>query len=430
MFAVFCLAVNLAFAQSESQINLEGAQTNLPALMSLGQAFNLASPEHPDLLQQAARVQAQKVGLSDAEQANQWQANLKVSAISADLNNDDDSFKDDSRVEISIRKSLWDFGRSTGQIKAAALGVESANIGSEYAQRLHRIDIMQRFFAVISADYQFAADNETMSLAFFPFNRAQDRRERFDNVSELEVMEKRVPYFEKLTLRNQTLQKQRRTRFQLALAMGLPHAQPEDLLMPDLSAYERELPDFDALIIKVLAANPLLKQKQAELAKLDALQTLATKGEGPNLSFSLDAGAYEQAHRTRDKARAVLVLDIPLLSGKKRATSEAKIAAQQSAKLAELRALDFKVRQQVLDWVQRLESLNQSIEQSTQNLEYRERALDKSRLLYEMDVRAQIGQAMADMAKVIWQDAQAKFERALVWAQIDAVLGAPIVEFE
>ena len=84
----------------------------------------------------------------------------------------------------------------------------------------------------------------------------------------------------------------------------------------------------------------------------------------------------------------------------------------------------------MLEWVQHLEMLNQEIGQHAQNLEYRERALDKSRLLYEMEVRAEIGRAQADMAKLLWLNAQAKYQRALIWEQIDAVLGAPEVEFE
>ena len=84
----------------------------------------------------------------------------------------------------------------------------------------------------------------------------------------------------------------------------------------------------------------------------------------------------------------------------------------------------------MLEWVQQLEMLNQQIEQNVQILDYRERALDKSRLLYEMEVSAQIGQAQADMAKSLWLDSQAKFQRVLIWEQIDAVLGTPEVMFE
>jgi hypothetical protein len=102
------------------------------------------------------------------------------------------------------------------------------------------------------------------------------------------------------------------------------------------------------------------------------------------------------------------------------------IAAEEAAFLA----LDFRLREQVLSWVQTLEKLKQQIAQNAQNLAYRERALDKSRLLYEMEVSAQIGQAQADMAKLLWQDARSKYKRALIWEKIDAALTKPEVSFE
>ena len=250
---------------------------------------------------------------------------------------------------------------------------------SQYAQRLQRIEIMRQFFAVLAADYQFAADNEAMSISFFPFNRAQQQRERFKSVSEVEVLEKRSVYLARLSERNQSIRRQRASRFQLALAMGHPDVKPDGLVEPDLSVYQRELPDFDTLLVSVLQNHPLIQQKRQDLAQSDT------------------AGL-----------------------------SDREIASQQ----ADLAMLDYELREQVLAWVQTLEALEQEINWNEQNLEYAERVLDKARLLYEMEVRSQIGRAQAQMARILWQAARAKFERALIWEQIDAALGAPIVEFE
>ena len=54
-------------------------------------------------------------------------------------------------------------------------GVKSAQIGLDNAQRQQRIDIIHWYFAVLAADLRFAADNEAMSLAFFPFSRADEK---------------------------------------------------------------------------------------------------------------------------------------------------------------------------------------------------------------------------------------------------------------
>ena len=402
----------------------------LPTLMSLEQSLRLANTRHPRVLEQLAQLQAGQAELQRAGLDNRWQAHLELTARTAELQVFDRGFENDSRTKLKISKLLWDFGRSSNQNESANLGIESAELGLRYAQRLQRIEIMQHFFEVLAADYQFAADNEAMSLAFFPFDRAQERLDRFGSVSELEVMEKQVDYFDELQRRNQALRSQRASRLRLALAMGRPGAQPDSLIEPDLSAYERELPDFDEFLQQVLETNPVIKQKQVELAQLKAEASQIDAGRNPNLYFDLQAADYAQDYRVRDKARASLTLEIPLLSGGVAAIEHAELLAQVASKEAQVLALDYEVREQVLEWVQQLEMLNQQIEQNVQILDYRERALDKSRLLYEMEVSAQIGQAQADMAKLLWLDAQAKFQRVLIWEQIDAVLGTPEVMFE
>ncbi len=402
----------------------------LPALMSLAQSLALADARYPEVLAQQAQLQTGQAELQRAGLDNRWQAHLELTARTAELQVFDRGFENDSRTKLKISKLLWDFGRSSLQNESAGMGIKSAELGLKYAHRLQRIEIMRRFFEVLAADYRFAADNEAMSLAFFPFDRAQERLERFDSVSELEVMGKQVRFFDELQRRNQSQRAQRASRLRLALAMGRPGAQPDTLIEPDLSSYQRELPDFDELLEQVLAINPLIKQKQMELEQLKAKALQIDAGRNPNLYFDLQAADYAQDYRVRDRTRASLTLEIPLLASGVADIERADLLAQVASKEAQVLALDYEVREQVLEWVQQLEMLNQQIEQNVQILDYRERVLDKSRLLYEMEVSARIGQAQADMAKSLWLDAQTKFQRVLVWEQIDAVMGAPEVRFE
>ena len=420
--AFFCIT-SAAVAQTTSTALDAEPDTPivLPELMSLKQSLMLANTRHPEVLKQQAQLRAGQAEFQRAGLDNRWQAHLELTARTAELQVFDRGFDNDSRTKLKISKLLWDFGRSRYQNESASL---------KYSRRLQRIEIMRRYFEVLAADYRFAADNEAMSLAFFPFDRAQERLDRFGSVSELEVMEKQVGYFDELQRRNQSLRTQRASRLRLALAMGRPGEQPDSLIEPDLSAYERELPDFDELLEQVLATNPVIKQKEMELAQLKVEASQIDAGRNPNLYLDLQAADYAQDYRIRDRARASLTLGIPLLASGVAAVGHADLLARVASKEAQLLALDYEVREQVLEWVQQLEMLNQQIEQNVQILDYRERALDKSRLLYEMEVSAQIGQAQADMAKSLWLDAQAKFQRVLIWEQIDAVLGTPEVMFE
>lgn len=416
-----------------STVDLQQAEAKaivLPDLMSLAQSLSFADERHPDILKQEAQAKLSQAQSLGAGLNARWKGDILLSARTAELVNLDRGFEDDSWAQIGLSKVLWDFGRTGAERDEAQLGIESTGIALEYARRLQRIQIMKRFFEVLAADYQFAADNEAMTLSFFPYNRAEERRARFDSVSELEVMEKRAAYLDEFARRNQAIRRQRASRLRLALAMGLPQSQPDNLIEPDLAAYERALPDFDDLLEEVLRTNPVLEQKQLELAQLKATSAVVDSAGRPSLSMKLEAAEYVQDYRFRDRARATLSLYLPLLAGSVQDVEQAKLSALVVAKEAELLNLDYQVREQVLEWVQRLEMLTQQINQNELNLEYRERALDKSRIEYENEVRAQIGQAQADMAKLIWQSAQAKFERALVWEQLDAVLGLPEVEFD
>lgn len=415
---------------AETSDTASSDQTSLPALMSLSQVLAFADSRHPTLLNHQAQLQIRQANILSAGLDKRWHSELIFDLRGANQLNDGDGIKNDSRADFTISKLLWDFGRSAAELDVATLGTQSAEIRLLYAERLQRIDIMRQYFSVLAADYQFAADNESMTLAFFPFDRALERNERFDSVSELEVLQKRQVYLAELSKRNQSIRRQRESRFQLALAMGLPKAKPDGLIEPNLSAYTRELPDFDDLLEKVLATSPLIKQKQAEFEALEAERTLIGASEKPEINLRLSASSYKQSQRLRDRSRAIVELKIPLIKGKLRDAESAKLAAQLTAKEAEMSLLDYQVREQVLTWVQRLETLNQEIEQNVQNIESAERALDKARLLYEMEVSARIGRAQADMAKLFWQDASIRFERALIWEQLDAVLGAPLVEFE
>jgi len=401
----------------------------LPDLMSLGQTFKLADMRHPNILKQQAKLKLSEAEYLAAGLNTRWQADLQINARTAELVNLDRGFEDDSWAQIGLGKVLWDFGRSGTERDAAQLGLDSTQIALDYAQRLQRIQIMKHFFEVLSADYQYSADNEAMTLAYFPYSRAEDRRERFDSVSELEMMKKRQAYFVEYSRRNQAVRQQRASRFRLALAMGRPQARPDSLIEPDLNAYDRPLPDFDELLEAVLETSPLLRQKKAELAQLNARSDVIDGYGRPSLSMKLEAADYVQDYRFRDRARATLSLDVPLLAGSVQDAEQAELSARLAAKQAELMSLDYEIREQVLSWAQELDRLTQEINQNELNLEYRERALDKSRMEYENEVSAQIGRAMADMAKLIWLDARAKFKRALIWEQLDAVLGAPQVEF-
>ena len=99
---------------------------------------------------------------------------------------------------------------------------------------------------------------------------------------------------------------------------------------------------------------------------------------------------------------------------------------QQEAKIA---SLNHQIRTNVLKLVQQLSLLEREMAAAKSELLYRELNLDRVRLQYEMEIRARIGSANADVARALHRLAGVQYQRALVWEQIDALTGATPVNF-
>jgi hypothetical protein len=54
---------------------------------------------------------------------------------------------------------------------------------------------------------------------------------------------------------------------------------------------------------------------------------------------------------------------------------------------------------------------------------YRDLYLDRSRALYELEVKSDLGDAMTRVTEAQWLAAQVEFRLALTWARIDALTG-------
>ena len=94
--------------------------------------------------------------------------------------------------------------------------------------------------------------------------------------------------------------------------------------------------------------------------------------------------------------------------------------------LADARMLEYELRQEVLELVQRLQQLDVEAEAARVNELYRDLYLDRSRTLYQLEARADLGDSQARQAEAVWRTARVHYERALTWARIDAMRGRPL----
>lgn len=88
--------------------------------------------------------------------------------------------------------------------------------------------------------------------------------------------------------------------------------------------------------------------------------------------------------------------------------------------------IDMELRQQILELLLRLDIFKVAEGRSNAEILWRDYYLERSRTLYEQEVKSDIGDAMTQQSKARLQQQQIQFCRALTFAQLNALQGKPI----
>ena len=195
--------------------------------------------------------------------------------------------------------------------------------------------------------------------------------------------------------------------------------------MPDTSV---ELPEYEALMVEVLQYNPAIKALRADLEAARASVAAARNGHGPVLSGELEAAVYNRSTSSTHPLGAALVLEVPLLTGGAKDADVAAARAKLRHRRAELATLEQALRQEVLDLRLRLDNLRTELAGLQVRSDYRELYLDRSRALYELEVKTDLGDAMTEITAVSLDRARAEFEWIMTQASLDALRGRLLPE--
>lgn len=400
----------------------------LPEPLSLKDALTLSRPDLPAIELALAARDARAADLAEVESLS----GVRLSAIGR-LRAVDPSYRaldrsnNDSSFRIALSKRLYDFGYSDALEESARL----AGAGSEWRhlgvrQKAH-LAIMRSFFDVILADLQFARDNEAMAGAFIDADRARDRHE-LNRVSDVDLLELEALYQEALRVRTESEAMQRAARSRLAIAMGRPGDLVSDLVPPSPPDTAAALPEYEALLAEVMQASPELNALRAAVESAEAGVEAARLGHGPVLSGELDASVYNRMTNSTHPLGASLVLEVPLLTGGARDAAIAQARAELRSSRASLRAAEHALRQTVLDLWLGLGTLKRQLEALQVRGDFRELYLDRSRALYELEVKTDLGDAMTEISALRLDLAYARFEWMMAQAQLAALAGRLLPE--
>ena len=396
----------------------------LPTPLTLEFALGLASAEHPELqieVAELARAKAEQQRV-DAEMGVNVTLSGRLRWIDPPSSSIEQS-QDDHRISLSLNKSLYDFGRSAAKkdVTLAERNQRALVYLDTFAR--YRIAIMATFFDVLLADQAYARDTEEMSMAFVNSDRVRERNE-LGQLSDIELMETRSLLQASRLRQAQSEAAQRTTRARLADLLNRPGQLSEKLSIPQLSFAARKLPeDVNDWFVELEQGNPQLRALMAQLASAKAQLSLARADDNPVLLGQLEVSEYNRAVGSNDKWRAGISLDMPLFDGGRSAALQARSRAELHKVEANLEQQRRVLRQELLDIWTELQTLQVEKQSLAADQEYRELYLDLRRAQYELEVEADLGDAMVSMSVLRYRVMQADFATALAWARVNALLG-------
>lgn len=402
-----------------------GAASATGQPLTLEAVLATADAPHPDLDLARARQDVALADVRAAESLNDFRVTLEASLRSGRNEIYDDHYQPDHFARVVLRKTLWDDGRQ--QVGRRAVGQESEALGLRLldirAQR--RLSLMARYFDVLLADMRDAADTEFLAVAYVAWDNAKDRQ-ALGQMAGWELSELENRYLDARTLRNDGRRKLREKRMLLAAAMNRAGMVQEDLVDPRLPGNDRPLPEFETLLAGVLERNPGLLAQRQSLAAATSRLDVARADYRPSLEFEAEAATWDRPSTTRDDLRAGFNLVWPIWQGGR---ADARIGKEQ-ARFHELQAQHDKLvadlRQAVLEAREEIQHLRESERRRVEvNAAYRDIALEKARAEYELELKANLGNSMAETQVAKLRKRAVEYRLALAWARLEALSGGP-----
>jgi len=398
------------------------AEEALPEPLTLPFALSLSNADHPDLALQDAALQRARAGreLVAAEQGLQVELDGRLQWVDPSRIAFDQS-SDDSDIGVVVSKLLWDSGHGQAREAAAELQVAEQQWRFMGTRQRRHLQILDAYLDVLLADLEYDRDNEDMATAYVSFDRGRERQSR-GQLSEIEVLALQTEYEAVRVKRYQSEVRQRASRHRLSLALNRPGQLSAALVYPEVPPWQ-DLPGLEELTVEVLANNPRLQALRAARDAAERQIDAAGGKYGPRLSGEFEAREYRRETGSNDPLRAALVFRMPLYDGGVSDAEQAAARAELQRATAELARAELELQESLVDlWLQR-DTLAAKRQQLEAQDRYSEHYFDRSRARYEMEVAADLGDAMVRISEVRLQRARLDFEWLRLLARLDALRG-------
>jgi outer membrane protein TolC len=247
-------------------------------------------------------------------------------------------------------------------------------------------------------------------------------------LSDVDLLRLQADFQEARSRRFVSEARQRRARSRLAIAMGRPDDLVSGVVPPQMPDTGTGLADYETLVRAALDSSAALRALQAAVdAARDTLAAERARG-GLLITAEAEAAWYQRPTGSTHPLGAGLLLELPFdTDGAKRA-AVALARARLTQAEAELALARQELRQEVLELWQLLDAKRVELEELAVLQDYRELYLDRSRALYELEVKSDLGDAMTQISAVRLRQGEAQFEWLMAKARLDALAGQLLIE--
>ncbi len=392
--------------------------------LTLEEVLAHADQPHPDLDLARARHDGAVAEARLADSLNDFRVTLDASLRSGRNALYDDQFRPDHFARLNARRTLFDSGRqqAAGQAAVHERDAQAAYLLDARGQR--RLTLMTRFFDLLLAEMRDVAETERMAVAWVEWDKAKDRHD-VGELAQWRLAELEARFQEALAQRNEVRRSLREKRLALAQAMNRQGMLLDELVDPALRDNDRKLPDWEVLLAAVREHSPRLRAQRELLAGARQRINGARMEYRPSIEFEAEAAAWKREATARDDLRAGINFVWPLWQGGR---ADARVAREQ-ARLHELQAgyeRDLHAMELALrDTWEEIQWLRSSARRDAELRErHRDLALERARAEYEMELKTDIGNSMAETQVARLNRRAVEYRLALAWARLEAMLGS------
>ncbi len=404
---------------------------SIPEPLTLQQALHFASQDHPRQQLLQGQTELARIRLGEVESAQAMTVDLKGRIRWKTLQQNVGDRVGDHQLALVVEKPLYDFGRTAVEEQIAR-----DELGLRQQEQLHfleesKLQIMERFFQVLLADLQRTVDDEAMTIAYLRFKKMEDK-EITGEYSDLDLLRAESRFEDARAKQKQSELEQRLSRIRLAEAMNRPGELPGMLLSPTATPPQllEEIGQLDQIQQQAMEGNWGIGQAEQQI-RIAQNRVEHAEMEGiPELDAAFELLDNSRVTSTRDRWRASLLLEVPLLDGGTKGHEVA--AAREELRLARIRLESERrnVGELAAQYYLELNALEAQWRADQVAEAFSDIELDRNRALYELERQSNFGDALVGVSASHLRSASSRFAAMLTRARLDQLIGKEIVIHE